>query len=113
MVQILLDGGDDVNGVPSDDVRLLLSGQTPGDWNLAVHMSRELLSYYKVYDAPLLVDQLVVALFCAYALSLSGSAGIADFWTYNDALIQIMAKFGDELLATENVVIALSHIYQI
>ena len=113
MVQILLDGGDDANGVPPGDVQRLLTGQAPENWNLVVHMSRELLSFYKVYDAPLLVDQLVVALFCAYALTLSDQAGVAEFWTYNDALVRIMAKFGDDVLATEDVVMALSHVYGI
>ena len=113
MVQIFLDGGDDANDVPREDVRLLLNGQAPKNWNLAIHMSRELLSFYKVYDAPLLVDQLVVTLFCAYSLALSAKAGVADFWTYNDTLVRILAKFDDDVLATENVVTALSYVYRI
>ncbi len=112
MVQILLDGGDDANGVPPGDVQRLLNGQAPENWNTVVHMSRELLSFYKVHDAPLLVDQLVVALLCAYALKRSENAGVAEFWTYNDALVRILAKYGDDVLATENVVMALGHIYQ-
>lgn len=111
MVQILLDGGDDANGVSPEDVQRLLNGQAPEKWNLVVHMSRELLSFYKVYDGPLLVDQLVVALLCAYALTLSDKAGVAELWTYNDALVRIMAKFEDDVLASEDVVMALSHIY--
>jgi hypothetical protein len=111
VVQMHLDGGHDFRGVRVEDLDLLLRGKTPTDWTRVVNFSQELLSFYKAYEGSLSVDQLVIALFCAYILARADKVNITDFSMYNDALIGIVARFPDDVIGDDHVVSALSQIY--
>lgn len=112
MMQMRLDAGDDLEGIRPKDVELILEENPPRTWETVIFISRELLSYYKMLDSPMTLDQLTVALFCAFSLSRAEKAGVADLWTYNDAIIRILSRFDDEVLATQNLTMALNYIYE-
>ena len=98
-----VDGGIDCEEVSAKDIESLLSLAQPKRWSKVVFAAHELLSRYQASEVDLSREQVATAFFCAFVLGQAARANRAEFDSYNDAVIRILAALPDEHLTSSHI----------